>query len=195
MGVHGATQPPMRRGPAPLAAAAGAMAAAAADSLIGPSALFGHTTVLMVPVYAVMAFAPSSKAARWVASSPALPLAFCVLYALQLVHAATVGGLFQVLQPIVSSVMSSPILAPDLTAIAAVFSSPALTALTWVHLLTLDFFQARTVFIDGLQWGVPTSHSVFLCFMFGPLGLMSHFITRKVASVLAMQKQPAVASL
>jgi hypothetical protein len=40
--------------------------------------------------------------------------------------------------------------------------------------------KARAVLLDGLQWGVPTAHSVWLCFMFGPLGLMSHFITRKV---------------
>ena len=35
---------------------------------------------------------------------------------------------------------------PDVTAFAALFTRPEATALVWVHLLTLDLFQARCAF-------------------------------------------------
>jgi len=34
------------------------------------------------------------------------------------------------------------------------------------------------VLLDGLRNSVPTGHSVALCCMFGPLGVLSHLITR-----------------
>lgn len=38
--------------------------------------------------------------------------------------------------------------------------------------------MCRAVMGDGLSCEVPTAHSVLLCFMFGPLGLLSHVLTR-----------------
>lgn len=38
----------------------------------------------------------------------------------------------------------------------------------------------RTVILDGLRQVVPTWHSVLLCFMVGPLGVLSHLVTRLV---------------
>jgi hypothetical protein len=35
---------------------------------------------------------------------------------------------------------------------------------------------------DGLNNMVYTAHSVALCFMFGPLGLMSHLVTKAVVA-------------
>ena len=37
----------------------------------------------------------------------------------------------------------------------------------------------REVWVDGLTHRVATGHSVILCFMFGPLGVLSHMITRR----------------
>ena len=57
----------------------------------------------------------------------------------------------------------------------------------WVHLVALDLFVARFVYLDGAKYSasagdlvapVPVRHSLVLCCMFGPLGLMSHAITR-----------------
>jgi hypothetical protein len=36
------------------------------------------------------------------------------------------------------------------------------------------------VLLDGLRLLVPTAHSVLLCFMVGPLGLLSHLATRVI---------------
>lgn len=42
--------------------------------------------------------------------------------------------------------------------------------------------MCRYILIDGLHQSVSTGHSVALCFLFGPLGLLSHFVTRLLAS-------------
>jgi hypothetical protein len=44
--------------------------------------------------------------------------------------------------------------------------------------------RRRAVFLSGLRERVPTRHSVALCFMFGPLGLLSHGLTRAGARAL-----------
>ena len=43
---------------------------------------------------------------------------------------------------------------------------------------------ARSVLLDGLRARVPTPHSLALCFMFGPLGVLSHLLTRWAAAKL-----------
>lgn len=40
------------------------------------------------------------------------------------------------------------------------------------------------VLLDGLRNAVPTPHSVALCCMFGPLGVLSHLATRWVVTRL-----------
>ena len=41
----------------------------------------------------------------------------------------------------------------------------------------------RFILIDGLHQSITTGHSVALCFLFGPLGLLSHFVTRLLTSM------------
>lgn len=36
------------------------------------------------------------------------------------------------------------------------------------------------MYADGLRNGIPTAHSLVLCFMMGPLGLLSHLVTKAV---------------
>lgn len=40
-----------------------------------------------------------------------------------------------------------------------------------------ESLKCRWVYADGLKTGTFTAHSVILCFMVGPLGLLSHVIT------------------
>jgi hypothetical protein len=67
-----------------------------------------------------------------------------------------------------------------LPAFAAAFAHPAVSAAAWAHLLTIDLVQARWILRDGAGRGVPVRHSIGLSFMAGPLGLLSHFLTRAV---------------
>ena len=47
----------------------------------------------------------------------------------------------------------------------------------WSHVLTWDLFVGRWIWMDGLRRGIFTSHSVLLCNLIGPPGLLLHWIT------------------
>jgi hypothetical protein len=48
-------------------------------------------------------------------------------------------------------------------------------------------YVRRYVWADGLNFLVPTAHSLLLCFMMGPLGLLSHMLTK--AAIATSRKQ------
>lgn len=54
---------------------------------------------------------------------------------------------------------------------------PNFVAEEWSHVLTWDLFVGRWIWLDGLQRGIFTSHSVLLCNLIGPPGLLLHWIT------------------
>ena len=85
----------------------------------------------------------------------------------------------------------------------ACFGSKQVTLLAWLHLLVIDFWQAqcvsllcrlrrsnmcvslvcgccRWVALDARHSGTPAAHSIVLCFMCGPVGLLCHLLTRRV---------------
>lgn len=165
-------------------------------SLLSPNAVFAHVSLLMIPAYGCMVFAPRSKLTNQVVLSPYfLPSIMIALYGLLLMQAVA-GGLLDGGGPLMtltsttssattaSSVASSPLqglassFLPNSVAIGALFKSPVLTCLAWTHLLLLDFWQAREVLLDGIERSIVTGHSIVLCFLFGPLGLLSHTLTR-----------------
>ena len=47
----------------------------------------------------------------------------------------------------------------------------------WSHVLTWDLFVGRFIWLDGLKRGIFTSHSVLLCNLIGPPGLLLHWLT------------------
>jgi hypothetical protein len=47
----------------------------------------------------------------------------------------------------------------------------------WSHVLTWDLFVGRWIWLDGLKRGIFTSHSVLLCNLIGPPGLLLHWAT------------------
>lgn len=49
----------------------------------------------------------------------------------------------------------------------------------------LRFLQGRFVYLDGSKNKVFTKHSLLLCYLFGPVGLLSHLLTRGAFSVVA----------
>ncbi|KAI3976571.1 hypothetical protein MKX01_008429 [Papaver californicum] len=73
------------------------------------------------------------------------------------------------------------VLAPKaelLPGIAKMFSSEMTLASAWIHLLAVDLFAARQVFLEGLEFDVETRHSVSLCLLFCPIGIIVHVITK-----------------
>ncbi|KAM3363222.1 protein ABA DEFICIENT 4, chloroplastic isoform X2 [Capsicum galapagoense] len=71
---------------------------------------------------------------------------------------------------------------PELSGIAKMFSSEMTLASAWIHLLAVDLFAARQVYHDGLQNGMETRHSVSLCLLFCPIGIVIHLLTKAVVS-------------
>ena len=51
----------------------------------------------------------------------------------------------------------------------------------------------REVWRDGVKHGIATGHSIILCFMFGPLGMLSHMVTRKANSALQQRPKTGIA--
>ena len=47
----------------------------------------------------------------------------------------------------------------------------------WLHLLSLDLFVARHVYLDSLALNVPAAHSLTLCCMFGPCAVSYTHLT------------------
>ncbi|GMH39964.1 hypothetical protein BSKO_07868 [Bryopsis sp. KO-2023] len=153
-------------------------------NVVTPQVAFNIISVLMVPVYFLMVGWPRAKLTQGIVKSSVLTLGLSALYVAVLCHSFSDGLL---------SILGDFVKAPSfgIEAIkggAANLSKPTFTALAWVHLLLLDFVLAREVFLDGLEKGIFTAHSVILCFMFGPTGLVSHYLTGK------MQGSPALAT-
>lgn len=164
-------------------AAVPAAVAAAGPVLLDPAHAFTAGTVLVLPVYLAMIVLPRAPLVKGLLDSPVLPVLLGVPYAVLLWQAWQAGALQAVAAAVTAS---SPL--PDASALAKVFSQPTLTAMAWLHLLLLDWLQARAVLVDGLKHLIPTGHSVALCCMFGPLGVLSHLITRLAVRQIRVSK-------
>jgi len=55
--------------------------------------------------------------------------------------------------------------------------SPGFVSEEWSHVLSWDLFVGRWIYLDGLRRGIFTSHSVLLCNLIGPPGLLAHAAT------------------
>lgn len=63
------------------------------------------------------------------------------------------------------------------SAMVGMMQYPNFVSEEWSHVLTWDLFVGRWIWLDGLRRGVFTSHSVLLCNLIGPPGLLLHWIT------------------
>ena len=50
----------------------------------------------------------------------------------------------------------------------------------WVHFLVLDLFLGRYIYWQGQNEKIWTIHSLILCLFAGPMGFLSHIITRTI---------------
>lgn len=139
------------------------------------STLFTFGTALVVPFYTVMILAPHAEWTKRMVESniPYAVLGIVYLYLLSLSWTSETLKLM----------FASKYWLPELPGITKMFSSTLTVASAWIHLLAVDLFAGRHVFLDGLQHSVETRHSLVLCLLFCPIGIVSHFIT-KVATVI-----------
>lgn len=134
------------------------------------SSVFGLGTVAVLPFYALMVFAPKSELTKKSMESTIPYVALGLLYAYLLYLSWTPETL--------RLIFASKYLLPELPGIAKMFSSDMTLASAWIHLLVVDLFAARQVFHDGQENKIETRHSVSLCLLFCPIGILAHYITK-----------------
>ncbi|KAA8530574.1 hypothetical protein F0562_005283 [Nyssa sinensis] len=143
-----------------------------ASSQIAGSA-FTWGTVAVLPFYTLMVVAPKSELTKKSMESSIPYVGLGVLYAYLLYLSWTPDT--------IRLMFASKYLLPELPGIAKMFSNEMTLASAWIHLLAVDLFAARQVFHDGLESEVETRHSVSLCLLFCPIGIISHVITKALA--------------
>lgn len=74
---------------------------------------------------------------------------------------------------------------PQLSDLARLFADERVTATGWIHFLVMDLFVGRWIYWEGQRTGIWTRHSLILCLFAGPIGLLSHIITRWISQWLA----------
>ncbi|XVF71636.1 hypothetical protein PTKIN_Ptkin12aG0054900 [Pterospermum kingtungense] len=137
------------------------------------SSVFTLGTAAVLPFYALMIFAPKAEMTKKSMESSIPYIALGLLYAYLLYLSWTPDTL--------RLMFASKYWLPELSGMAKMFSSEMTLASAWIHLLAVDLFAARQVFHDGLQNQIETRHSVSLCLLFCPIGILTHFVTKAVA--------------
>ncbi|CAL9239682.1 unnamed protein product [Arabidopsis halleri] len=134
------------------------------------SSVFAVGTTAVLPFYTLMVVAPKAEITKKCMESSIPYIVLGVLYAYLLYLSWTPETL--------KYMFSSKYMLPELSGIAKMFSSEMTLASAWIHLLVIDLFAARQVYNDGLENQIETRHSVSLCLLFCPVGIVSHFVTK-----------------
>ncbi|KAD3640804.1 hypothetical protein E3N88_30027 [Mikania micrantha] len=137
-------------------------------------------TAAVLPFYTLMVAAPGAELTKKCMKSSIPYVVLGVLYAYLLYLSwtpETIGLMF-----------ASKYWLPELPGIARMFSNEMTLASAWIHLLAVDLFAARQVYQDGLENEIETRHSVSLCLLFCPIGILIHSITKAIASTSRQSK-------
>ncbi|KAL3637805.1 Protein MAO HUZI 4, chloroplastic [Castilleja foliolosa] len=134
------------------------------------SGAFTLGTAAVLPIYTVMVVAPKAKFTKKVVASSTPFVVLGVLYAYLLYLSWTPDTM--------RLMFASKYWLPELSGISKMFSSEMTLASAWIHLLAVDLFAARQVYHDGLEENIETRHSVSLCLLFCPVGIVAHVITK-----------------
>lgn len=138
------------------------------------SSVFAVGTTAVLPFYTLMVVAPKAEITKKCMESSIPYVVLGLLYAYLLYLSWTPDTL--------KYMFSSKYLLPELSGIAKMFSSEMTLASAWIHLLVIDLFAARQVFNDGLENKIETRHSVSLCLLFCPVGIVSHVVTKALTN-------------
>ncbi|XP_060193558.1 protein ABA DEFICIENT 4, chloroplastic-like [Lycium barbarum] len=138
------------------------------------STAFTVGTAAVLPFYTIMVVAPKAELTRKATKSSIPYIVLGLLYAYLLCLSWTPDT--------IRLMFASKYWLPELPGIAKMFSNEVTLASAWIHLLAVDLFAARQVYHDGLQNDIETRHSVSLCLLFCPVGIVTHFITKALTS-------------
>jgi Domain of unknown function (DUF4281) len=140
------------------------------------STLFQLSSLLVMPFWALMIFAPRWKWTKRVLESPWIIAGAALLYA-----ALVLPQVFTL----------APILAnPNLETIAPLLGSPSGATISWVHFLAFDLFVGRWAYFESRARninGVLTSVTLVMILMFGPLGWLTFMLVRGLSARKPME--------
>ncbi|KAK1439100.1 hypothetical protein QVD17_04915 [Tagetes erecta] len=131
-------------------------------------------TAAVLPFYTLMVAAPRAELTKKCMRSSIPYIVLGILYA-YLLYLSWTPDTIQLM-------FASKYWLPELPGIAKMFSNEMTLASAWIHLLAVDLFAARQVYQDGLENEIETRHSVSLCLLFCPIGILIHAITKAFTS-------------
>ncbi|KAI0492504.1 hypothetical protein KFK09_026777 [Dendrobium nobile] len=142
------------------------------SSMIASNA-FTWATVSVLPFYTLMVLAPNATLTRRAMKSDLPYVVLGLVYAFLLYHSWSPDTL--------RLMFASKYWLPELPGISKMFMNEMTLASAWIHLLAIDLYAARQVYYDGIKNNVETRHSVSLCLLFCPIGIIIHVITKVLA--------------
>lgn len=148
---------------------------------------FTAATVAVLPVYATMLAAPKWRLTKAVVTSPVPYMALAGLYVWTVV---SIGGVKKL-----AGLLTGSFTRLTVADAAGLLAKKEEVAVVWIQLMLVDLFTARHIYLDGLKNRIFLAHSLVLCFMACPLGILSHCITRAIARQFRQKKldsQPAL---
>ncbi|XP_042487149.1 protein ABA DEFICIENT 4, chloroplastic-like isoform X2 [Macadamia integrifolia] len=132
--------------------------------------VFTLGTAAVLPFYTLMVLAPKTELTRKTMESTIPYFVLGLLYAYLLYLSWTPDT--------IRLMFASKYWLPELCSIGKMFSSEMTLASAWIHLLAVDLFAARQVYQDGLENEIEIRHSVSLCLLFCPVGIVTHMFTK-----------------
>jgi hypothetical protein len=159
-------------------------AATAALSTVSPEPIhtaFSVATFLPQNFYILLVLFPNAKFTKQLLGDVKIPVLlallhlFIVIASIVLDNAATAAGATAPLSEF--NDVFDPFGDPQAAFGHMVQTYPNFVAEEWSHVLTWDFFVAWWIWRDGVRRNIFTSHSVLLCNLIGPPGLLLHWVT------------------
>lgn len=144
--------------------------------MIDLSLLFNLANIYALPFWLLMVILPKWGVTQKIISSylPFVPLAILYIYLFS-----------DSLDPDSIEAFSNP----TLPVLAQLFSQEPVMLTGWIHFIVLDLFTGRYVYLEGREKGIFTVHSLILCFLAGPIGLLSHIVTSWIQSKVSNSEE------
>lgn len=137
-------------------------------------AAFSVATFLPQPFWALLVLIPNSKITKKIMGGMEVVTLLCLVHFF--IVSASIG------QPDGTAPMAefNDVFDPSgdpQKAMIGMMRYPNFVSEEWSHVLTWDIFVGRWIWLDGLKRGIFTPHSVLLCNLIGPPGLLLHWAT------------------
>lgn len=146
-----------------------------ACTAFSPEQLFFASNCVMIPVYGLLLAAPRTSVLFRALTSHAVPFVLGLGYLAAIVGAGMeVTSLRAATQSVVATWYSG------VATMSEMLVKQWFTSVVWLNLLMLDFLMAREVALDAAERTIFAAHSIILCFMCGPVGFLSHLLTKKL---------------